>query len=257
MNNLMRFNLPDGHDQKQLIDELAGHYTIKTERPILKPMAFYDTFDWRLFNKSLVLYGSGKTLFLRKLFKNKNIHSADIASPPVFLWDFPDGGIKELLASIIKMRKLFKLVQVYSRSTSYHILNPDEKTVARLEYDEIHSTRGKNSPVLASYLWLLPVKGYPKYFRNLAKRFSEAGYPTHKKEDIYFKALAEVNKNPGSYSSKLKVKLDPDMRSDEATKLILRALLQVIKTNEVYIEKDLDTEFLQDYRVAIRRTRSA
>jgi CHAD domain-containing protein len=257
MNNIMRFNLPDGHDQKQLIDELAGQCTIKTERLKLKRMAIYDTFDWRLFNKSLVLYGSGKTLFLRKLFKNVNIHSADIASPPSFLWDFPDGGIKELLASIIKMRTLFKLVEVYSRSTSYHILNSDEKTVARLECDEIHSTRGKNSPVLASYLWLLPVKGYPKYFRNLAKRCSKAGFPTRGKDDIYFKALAAVNKIPGSYSSTLKVKLDPDMRSAEATKIILRGLLQVIKTNEVYIEKDLDTEFLHDHRVAIRRTRSA
>jgi CHAD domain-containing protein len=47
------------------------------------------------------------------------------------------------------------------------------------------------------------------------------------------------------------------MRSDEASKIILRSLLQVMKTNEAYIEKDLDTEFLHDYRVAVRRTRSA
>ena len=47
------------------------------------------------------------------------------------------------------------------------------------------------------------------------------------------------------------------MHSDEATKIILRSLFLVIKTNEVYISKDLDTEFLHDYRVAIRRTRSA
>jgi len=47
------------------------------------------------------------------------------------------------------------------------------------------------------------------------------------------------------------------MRSDEAAKVILRFLLNVIRINETNIAKDLDTEFVHDYRVAIRRTRSA
>jgi CHAD domain-containing protein len=47
------------------------------------------------------------------------------------------------------------------------------------------------------------------------------------------------------------------MRADEAAKVILRFLLKAIKINENYIKADLDTEFLHDFRVAIRRTRSA
>jgi CHAD domain-containing protein len=47
------------------------------------------------------------------------------------------------------------------------------------------------------------------------------------------------------------------MRSDDAVKVILRFLMQVIEINEANIEKDLDTEFVHDFRVAIRRTRSA
>ena len=257
MNIPIKFNLPDGHDDKQLIGELSNFYAIQTARPILKRMAIYDTFDWRLFNESLVLYLSGKSLLLRKLFKTDNIHGAEITRPPVFLKDFPNGGLKKLLAPIIKMRALFKLVEVYSWSRSHRILNPDEKTVARLVYDEIRSTREKESPVLAAYLWLHPVKGYSKYSRNLSKQIQEAGLSANIKEDIYFKLLASMNKIPGSYSSRLNIKLDPDMQSDNAAKIILRSLLQVMKTNEALIEKDLDTEFLHDYRVAIRRTRSA
>ena len=217
----------------------------------------YDTFDWRLFDESLVLTVSGKSLLLRKLFKTNNIHVAEISRPPVFLKDFPNGELKELLTPIIKMRALFKLVEVYSWSRFHRILNPDEKTVARLVYEEIRSTRNKESPVLAAYLWLHPVKGYSKYSRNLSKCLNGAGLSADIKKDIYFKLLASVNKIPGCYSSKLNIKLDPDMRSDEAAKIILRSLLQVMKTNQVYIEKDLDTEFLHDYRVAVRRTRSA
>jgi CHAD domain-containing protein len=257
MNIPIKFSLRGEQDRKQLIGELAAVYTIKTERPILKRMAIYDTFDWRLFNESLVLYVSGKSLLLRKLFKTDNIYGAEISRPPVFLRDVPDGVLKELLAPLIEMRALFKLVDVYSRSRSHSILNRDQKTVARLVYDEIRSTREKESPVLAAYLWLQPVKGYSKYLRKLSKRLKEAGFSSPEKEDIYFTALASVNKNPGSYSSKLAIKLVPKMRSDEAAKIILRSLLHVIKTNEVYISQDLDTEFLHDYRVAIRRTRSA
>jgi len=46
------------------------------------------------------------------------------------------------------------------------------------------------------------------------------------------------------------------MRSDEATRIVLRFLLQVMMVNEENLEKDLDTEVLHDYRVALRRTRS-
>ena len=253
----IKYNLPDGFDQKQLISELANTYAIESERPTLNRMAIYDTFDWRLFNKSLVLYAFGKRFFLRKLFINENLYGFEIERPPVFLQDFPKDEIKELLAPILKMRALFKLVDVYSRSRSHRILNQNEKTVARLVFDEIRSTREKESPVLDAYVMLQPVKGYPKYFRNLSRRFHDAGLFASEKDDIYFKALASVHKNPGDYSSKMNLTLMPDMRSDEAAKIILRSLLQVIETNQVYIATDVDTEFLHDYRVAIRRTRSA
>jgi CHAD domain-containing protein len=146
---------------------------------------------------------------------------------------------------------------VFSRSTPYRVLNRDEKTVARLVFEDLRASSAKDGPALGTHLWLQPVKGYPKYFRNLAKRFEEEGFAFRREEDIYFKALEVVEKKPGSYSAKVNVKLDSGMRSDEATKIILRILLQVMRINEANIDKDLDTEFVHDFRVAIRRTRSA
>ena len=257
MRDHLKFSLPDEYNQQQLTGALADHYAIKKERPVLKSLTIYDTFDWRLFNKSFVLYMSENKLFLRKLFKNAIIHSAAITSPPVFIWDFPDSELKERLSPVLKMRALFKLIELHSRSTAHRILNQDEKTVARLVYEKIRPVRGKNAPVLATYLWLQPVKGYTKFCQNLIKHLEEAGFTALEKEDIYFKAMEAAGKTPGSYSSKLKIQLEPSMRSDEATKIVLRYLLQIMKINEANLEKDLDTEFLHDFRVAIRRTRSA
>jgi len=253
----LKYNLPDGYDEKQLIGNLADHHTLKKEPAIDERICFFDTFDWRLFNKSLVLYASGSKLFLRKLAKSEAKHTIDITSLPVFIWDFPDGQLKRRLAPIIKMRALLKLVELYSQSTTYRILNRDEKTVVRLAYEEIRLSRDKGRPALGTYLWLKPVKGYPKYSRNLAKQFEEAGLTIRKEEDIYLTALEAVGKKPGSYSAKINIKLDPDMRSDEATKIILRILLQVVRINEANIDKDIDTELVHDFRVAVRRTRSA
>ena len=253
-----KYTLPDGHNKQHFIDELAELYIIKKEPAAAKRVTIYDTFDWRLFNKSLVLYECGNRLFLRKLAKTEIMHNVEISTFPVFVWEFPDGELKDRLAPIIKMRALIRLVTLNSRSIPYRILNADEKTVVRLVYEEFQTSRKKkNAPFLATQLWLKPVKGYPKYARDLARRIEAAGFTLSKADDIYFNALAVVGKKPGSYSAKLNIQLDPDMRSDKATKTILRFLLQVMRINEANLEKDLDTEFLHDFRVAIRRTRSA
>ena len=253
----LKYKFPDGYDEKQLLRQLAGQYPIKKEPAISERLAIYDTFDWRLFHKSLVLYGCGHKLILRKPVKSKILHTIEITSFPVFIWDFPDGALKRRLAPIIKMRALLKLVDVYSRSRSYRVLNRDDKTVARLVVEDLRASSAKDRPTLGIHLWLKPVKGYPKYSQNLAQRLKAAGLTIHNKEEIFYKALAFEGIKPGSYSAKVNFQLDPDMRSDDAAKVILRFLLDVIRINEINIEKDLDTEFVHDFRVAIRRTRSA
>lgn len=257
MLNNIKFNLPTGYYEQQLISGLADQYIIKKERYHSEVISFYDTFDWRLFNKSLVLYESSRKLCLRELNKSEVIHSIEINSPPIFIWEFPYSELKNQLAPIIDVRALLRLFEVQSRSTHYRILNQDEKTVLRLSYEEIRSSRDRNSLPLATYLWLLPVKGYPKYYRGIAKRLQEAGLRISKEDTIYLKGLEAVNKKPGSYSTKVDIQLDPDMRADHATRSILKYLLRIIRINETEIEKDIDTEFVHDFRVAIRRTRSA
>ena len=253
----LKFKLPDGHNAKQFFGQLADRYALIKEPAVTDRFTICDTFDWRLFNKSLVLCASGNRLFLRKLAENEILYSAEIPSFPVFMRDFPDSELQRRLAPIIRMRALLKLADVQSRSVPYRILNPDKKTVARLAYEEFRPGRRKNKSVLVRHLWLKPVKGYSKYMRTLTRLFQEAGLKISKEEDVFFKALEGVDKKPDDYSAKLNIQLDPDMRSDEATKIILRFLLRVMRINQANIEKDLDTEFLHDFRVAVRRTRSA
>ena len=252
-----KYSLPDNFDKKEFIDELSEHYAIRPTPAKSEIVTFYDTFDWRLFNKSFVLYTSGKKMLLRKLAKNEIIAAADITTTPVFIWDFPEGELKKRLKPLLKMRALLNLVELRARSTPYRILDRNEKTVAGLTYEEISPLRARKASALEKYWWLRPIKGYPKYERKLSDHLQAKGFTLNKKDDVYYKALESAGKQPGSYSAKVNIKLDPGMRSDEATKAILQFLLDVMKINAANMEKDFDTEILHDFRVSIRRTRSA
>ena len=253
----LKFHLADDYDQKQLIRQLADPYAIQSSPARTEKFALYDTFDWRLFKKSRVLYSSGSRLYVRKLSKSDILESADFRRAPVFIWDFAEDGLRQVLEPIIKMRALLKLFEASFRATSYRILGPSEKTVAYLVFEELYRPRQKGVAALAHHLWLKPVKGYSKYARHLMQNIKRAGLTAVSEKEFYVNALASVNQKPGSYSAKVNVKLDPAMRSDEATKGVLRFLMTVMRTNEAIFAKDLDTEVLHDFRVAVRRTRSA
>ncbi|MCZ6677247.1 MAG: CHAD domain-containing protein [Candidatus Poribacteria bacterium] len=257
MDRQLTFRLPDGYDERRITGELENHHFIRKEESTAASFAIYDTFDWRLFHQSLVLHVSEGDLILYRLPELTVVQRAKITNPPVFAWDFPEGELKMLLAPIIEVRALMKLAEIHSQSTAYRILNQDEKTVVRFNYEETRSAHQPEAPILPDHLCVKPIKGYGKYYRKLVSRLVEMGCTTIRPDKIYFKALETVGKKPGEYSAKLRPQLDPDMRAAEATKVILRFLLKVIKSNEHGIKADLDTEFLHDFRVAIRRTRAA
>jgi len=250
----LKFNLPDEYNEQKLVKALTEHSPLKKEASITEKLTYYDTFDWRLYNSSLVLYESEKELFLNQV-GNGLAQQVKITSPPVFIQDFPESIIKKQLAPVIEMRALLKLADVRSQFTPYRVLNKDEKTVAWLIIEQVTPIRRKDGDVIPLQVSVKPMRGYAE-FEAVAEQLQAIGCtPTEK--GSFFLALEAVGRYPGDYSGKVRVQLDPEMRSDEAAKTLLRAMLDVMRRNEAYIKKDIDTEFLHDFRVAVRRTRSA
>lgn len=257
MNANFQIQLPDGHNREQIEALLVGKFPFKIEEPVSEKWVFYDTFDWLLFNQSLSLHQAGQELYLRALPSGEIISSLCITAVPRFSWDFPDSALKNHLEPIIEPRALLVLSKLQMQSCTYRILNKDRKTVAYLSYTEAGLAQDTSPTTKDSYLSLRAVRGYPKYAQQITKHLEQAGCSISKWGEFYFRTLEAAGKEPGSYSSKMDVQLEPGMRSDEAAKIILRRLLEIIKANEASIQADIDTEFLHDYRVAIRRTRSA
>jgi len=251
------YSIPDPDAARAFIDGLVERFTVLEETSVFKKQRYYDTLDWRLYNKSLVLSACGNRLVLRKLKKNKPIHCMQISTMPVFARDFPAGEFQNHLAPIIKIRALVAIAALEVCSVPYRILNSDKKTVARLVYQRFQIIGGTHEPILHAYWCLKPVKGYTKTARKLSRRIQNAGFAAADAEALYINTLMSVNKTPGAYHTKIALQFDPEMRADEAVRALLHFLQQVMRYNETYIEMDLDTECLHDFRVAVRRTRSA
>ena len=257
MQNKIKFNLSNDDSEDQISSQLASRFQLKQDTPSTRRLCYFDTFDWRLFNQSLLLFSLNNSMSLRNFGDEQNLYSLNYKQAPRFIWDFPDGDFKQYLKPIIKMRRFIKLVDLISHIVPYRVLNADEKTVVWLTFETIRSRSRKNPFTIGTQIWITPVRGYDKHATRLRKQIQRLGFMPSTTEDVYFQALYETGLEPGGYSAKLNLNLTPNMHADEATRTIFRFLLKVIKANEPQIKYDIDTEILHDYRVAIRRTRSA
>ncbi|MFC2163810.1 CHAD domain-containing protein [Acidobacteriota bacterium] len=257
MKNL-QFYTTDLKDVRALRREIGKHYSNRSESIPLVTQVLYDTFDWRLFRKNLTLIREENYLSLTdaetlgpssKMPWRKKSH-------PKFWWQFPDGPLKDALKPLLDVRALVTLTTIQRKRRTLSILNEDEKAVIKLHHDHIHfkdeSRRGHNIHTLM----LQPIRGYRKDLQNFQQFLKKRGL-VESDESVYLRVLKANGKMPGDYTSKFILDLTPDLPSDQATRMILRYLIDIMKSNERGIKADLDTEFLHDFRVSSRRIRSA
>jgi len=223
---------------------------------------YYDTFDWRAYRQDTFLRaqfdGHSKVLSWVRMDATE-IHRAPISQRPGFAWDLPAGALREGLESILQMRRLLPLFSIEAQAETLHVLDNRRKTVARarLEIIRAHPAKGDgNTANLPVVLRAIPIRGYDKHFATLTRVLASENLELIE-EDEFTLATAAVGLRPGAYTRGLELQLEPAEHSDQALKTIFKRLLQVMKQNEAGLRSNLDSEFLHDFRVAVRRTRSA
>jgi len=181
--------------------------------------------------------------------------------PPRFVWDLPVGPLRSRFEPVLEMRALLPQAAIECRCRCFKWLNRDGKTVVRLRIEHnrvLDSERGQYCD-LNTRIRVLPVKGYHKPRQRVVKALANHSglRPAGTCQAQLAAALSASGRRPQDYASKLAIRLEPHMRSDMAGQIILRHLLAALKANEAGLRADLDSEFLHDFRVAVRRTRSA
>jgi CHAD domain-containing protein len=126
-----------------------------------------------------------------------------------------------------------------------------------LEQHRVGPPGEKVATSLATRVRLGPVKGYRKPLRKAVALLRETLKLSEVADDLLDEALAALGSTPGEYTSKLRLQLEPGMPAIRAVKNVLLRLLETMQANEAGTIADLDSEFLHDFRVSVRRTRSA
>ena len=245
-----------GIDASDGIEGLLHRLPMVSEKSMAATLVLFDTFDWRLYNASRLLYRLDNTYLLYDSVRDRVLQQQTIETQPQFVWQFPDSALQAKLEPIIEMRALMPLVELKTKATSYRVLNKDEKTVVRLKHWAVYPPQDEAEPPINHYVAVRVVRGYRRHLRRVQQHLLDLDFQPSP-HNMLLDVVALGDKTPGDYATKINVALTPTMPAAEATKIILRFLTIVMRQNEAGIKADIDTEFLHDFRVAIRRTRSA
>ncbi|MFC2156291.1 CHAD domain-containing protein [Acidobacteriota bacterium] len=252
----MEFIIENKTAGQKLIRILSKTYSIKRDRSTQREQSYFDTFDWRLHARDLVLYRANDVFSLENNRSGIRLAEQVISpeKPLRFWWDCPSGPLREILSQALDVRALIHIVDLKLSNQNISILNKDQKTILRFSLESV--TNAHNPDKQFHRIVLNPVRGYRKEFTEIKKILIDTGQ-RFEKRDLIESIQSGSDRIPGDYTSKISVQLNPDWPLLKSTTSIFKYLLNVMRNNEDGIKQDIDTEFLHDFRVSVRRTRSA
>lgn len=219
-----------------------------------------DTFDRLLRDEGWTLAHEHGRLALSDLTMLTPVQTGPPSEPPsgpLFAGDLPPGSLRDQVAGVIAMRALLPLGRLHIRTESYQILDELQKTVVRLSVlvPKVISTRGSATP-LSTRLQLQELRGYGDERDEVIEALRPALGLIESDQTLPDEAVLAGGGRPEGFSTKVAVPLAAGEPSGPAVARVLRALLEVIEANQPGTLADTDSEFLHDYRVSIRRTRT-
>jgi CHAD domain-containing protein len=232
----MELRLPENTDVRAL---LAAHLDVRPGPATTAVVTFYDTFDGRLYGEGVTLRHAQGVLTLLDRTSGEELAAAEAtASKRLFDRDLPE-PLRARVQDAIEMRALLPVARLRARRQTFAVLNEDAKTVVRLlaEHGRLTATA---------------VKGYEAELARVhdALELSEADVP------LVDEAIVAAGGDPAGTSAKLNLELSPDEPANVAAAHVFCRLVEVIRANLPGTLDDVDSEFLHDFRVAVRRTRS-
>jgi CHAD domain-containing protein len=250
----VEYLLPDGMTFAAAGRELASRLSIRPGRSRDRERTYYDTFDGLLHSAGLVAVWDGGELALVE--RDGEAVVARVArerpGPRLFAAEVPAGRLRDALRRLIDVRALLPLAEVRVRERPFDVLDGERKTVARIRLEQPVVGRRK----LAARAQIRAVRGYERAERRLRVTLeSDLGFPPAE-QLLVDQAVAAGGARLGGTPAGVHVALEPGQRADRAAAAVLRALLAVIEANLEGTIADIDSEFLHDLRVSVRRSRA-
>ena len=247
----VQYLLPDGFDA----DALAAELRLERGRTRSAERTFYDTFDGRLHAAGLALLHEHGRLALVDAVGYEERAGEDRAHAPdrLLAIEMDDGPLRAGLEPLVEMRALTPIARIRSRLRPLRVLNDDAKTVVRLVVEAPVVGNGRR---LRPRLHVAPVRGYHDELADVERRLENGLGVSRAELPVHEDAVAASGGTPGGVSSKPSVSVSAEQPAAAAATLLFADLLRVIEANVPGTLADVDSEFLHDLRVGVRRTRS-
>jgi CHAD domain-containing protein len=240
-------------DLDLLVEALSAQFAVSVGGKQAVRRTRLDTFDRRLRSAGLTLEheaGSATDRLVLYFFSPGGRSGPDVASTVVanvtnLTWPslsgaLPEGPVREAVAPVAGIRALMVVSDEKRRVRRLELRNEDEKTVARFELNEPAATSAEPAQVAVHAL-----RGYEDQARRATRLLIGLGLqPVEDGSD----------RQPDDASSTAHI--DRDAPATELLATELSEFFAAMRDNLPGLLDDVDTEFLHDFRVAVRRTRS-
>jgi CHAD domain-containing protein len=236
---------------------LAATYTVAMGRPTTARRTWLDSVDHRLYHAGLALTatagadGGAQTLELGGADGSTVTAGPDTAGWPRLLGGLPD-GLRPRLEPVLGVRALLPMVQVVGSAVAGRLLDAEGKTVLRLVHERPATITGTRSR-LPGGLRLVPLRGYAMVAVRAGRIVRGAGLVRDDRSG-YAAALAAAGIDPDAAAPP---PVRPELPGDVAVARVLLSFLDEMDAVHDGTVADVDIEFLHDFRVAVRRSRSA
>ncbi len=264
--NQHSFVIPDNQSISALVSLLQETFSVQMQAETVYHRVFYDTFDWRLDKNgsALEVHDDGQTnrIYWRKDKDGQLKIQLGVKKIPRLAVDLPAGAFRQKLQSVIYVRELYPRIKLRIKRQSLAVLDKNKKIVVRLNFDvywyspsKLHAAR-----VLTRRLTIKAVKGYAKEYQRVEDFFLSMPLPIPlqtAQDNVMKLALITMGVSTDEYTTRLNLRLDPELPAEQVLKEILFRLFEIMRQNTAGCIKGRDTEFLHDYRVAIRKIRIA
>jgi CHAD domain-containing protein len=207
---------------------------------------YYDTFDGRL-------RAGGKPAVYEDGRLAMDGVSMGVEHPPerMLAAELAPGRFRDALAPLIDVRALLPLAELQIRERRLRILDSERKTVVRARIES--PSLAESGEALRARVRLAALRGYDSELERVRNALERELGLLSAPLSLLDEAVTALGGHPGGVSSKIEVHLSFGQRADEAAVAVLRRLLEVNVEGTI---ADLDSEFLHDLRVSVRRSRS-
>lgn len=165
-----------------------------------------------------------------------------------FVAQFHDGPVKQALADVSALRALLSIASGTSRKGMLTLLDDEGKTLVRAELYELVPNEGAAVVVVSPR----GLRGYDEALDELLASLRAYGGTPLNAGNLY----RMIDHSSVSYVAKPAVEIGKTETAFDAATSLIESYLPVARANEDGIIRDFDTEFLHDYRVALRKIRS-